>query len=63
MTVKDIPAVHRLLQEYLRQFNLAPAMSMEEVQHWLLPQESIIDTYVVEVGHMYISPTSLKREN
>ncbi|XP_059414462.1 glycylpeptide N-tetradecanoyltransferase 1-like isoform X1 [Carassius carassius] len=48
MTVKDVPAVHRLLNEYLSLFNLVPVMSPEEVQHWLLPQENIIDTYVVE---------------
>uniref|UniRef100_A0A672NSH7 Glycylpeptide N-tetradecanoyltransferase n=1 Tax=Sinocyclocheilus grahami TaxID=75366 RepID=A0A672NSH7_SINGR len=48
MTVKDVPAVHRLLKEYLSLFNLVPVMSPEEVQHWLLPQENIIDTFVVE---------------
>lgn len=53
MTVKDVPVVHRLLQDYLRQFNLAPVMSMEEVKHWLLPQENIIDTYLVQVGHLH----------
>lgn len=49
MTKKDVPAVHRLLLEYLSQFHLSPVMSQEEVEHWLLPQENIIDTYVVEV--------------
>lgn len=58
MTLKDIPAVHRLLQDHLRQFHLAPVMSMEEVQHWLLPQENIIDTYLVEVGHLH-SPQNI----
>uniref|UniRef100_A0AAY4CM71 Glycylpeptide N-tetradecanoyltransferase n=1 Tax=Denticeps clupeoides TaxID=299321 RepID=A0AAY4CM71_9TELE len=48
MTKKDVPAVHRLLLEYLKQFNLVPVMSREEVEHWLLPQENIIDTYLVE---------------
>ncbi|KAG5854814.1 hypothetical protein ANANG_G00041760 [Anguilla anguilla] len=48
MTRKDVPEVHRLLQEYLRQFNLAPVMSCEEVEHWLTPQENIVDTFVVE---------------
>ncbi|KAG9337603.1 hypothetical protein JZ751_028455 [Albula glossodonta] len=48
MTHKDVPAVHRLLGEYLKQFNLAPVMSTEEVEHWLMPQENIIDTYLVE---------------
>lgn len=49
MTKKDVPVVHRLLREYLSQFNLVPVMNQEEVAHWLLPQENIIDTYVVEV--------------
>lgn len=50
MVKKDVPAVHRLLLDYLSQFHLAPVMSQEEVEHWLLPQENIIDTYVVEVN-------------
>ncbi|CAF88115.1 unnamed protein product, partial [Tetraodon nigroviridis] len=50
MTKKDVPVVHQLLGEYLRQFNLVPAMNQEEVEHWLLPRENIIDTYLVEVN-------------
>lgn len=50
MTKKDVPLVHRLLREYLSQFNLVPAMNQEEVEHWLLPRENIIDTYLVEVN-------------
>lgn len=42
--------MHRLLLEYLSQFHLAPVMSPEEVEHWLLPQENIIDTYLVVVS-------------
>lgn len=49
MTRKDVPVVHRLLGEYLSQFNLVPVMNQEEVAHWLLPRENIIDTYLVEV--------------
>lgn len=49
MTKKDVPVVHRLLREYLSQFSLVPAMNQEEVEHWLLPRENIIDTYLVEV--------------
>ncbi|KAG8446910.1 hypothetical protein GDO86_014383 [Hymenochirus boettgeri] len=48
MEVRHIPAVHKLLGQYLSQFNLAPVMNEEEVCHWLFPQENIIDTYVVE---------------
>lgn len=49
MTKKDVPVVHHLLREYLSQFNLVPAMNQEEVEHWLLPRENIIDTFLVEV--------------
>jgi len=49
MEHKDISAVHKLLTEYLKQFHLTPVMSREEVEHWFLPQENIIDTFVVEV--------------
>ena len=50
MTRKDVPAVHRLLGEYLAQFHLAPVLNEEEVAHFLVPQENIIHTYVVEVS-------------
>uniref|UniRef100_A0A8V5H6R2 Glycylpeptide N-tetradecanoyltransferase n=1 Tax=Melopsittacus undulatus TaxID=13146 RepID=A0A8V5H6R2_MELUD len=48
MEHKDISAVHKLLTKYLKQFHLTPVMSREEVEHWFLPQENIIDTFVVE---------------
>lgn len=41
--------MHKLLTEYLKQFHLTPVMSREEVEHWFVPQENIIDTFVVEV--------------
>ncbi|XP_043911055.1 glycylpeptide N-tetradecanoyltransferase 1 [Protopterus annectens] len=50
MENKDIPMVHKLLTEYLKQFHLTPVMSKDEVEHWFLPRENIIDTYVVENG-------------
>lgn len=49
MERRDIQQVKELLHEYLRRFQLAPSMGEEEVAHWFLPQENIIDTYVVEV--------------
>lgn len=56
MEIRHIPAVHKLLAGYLSQFNLAPVMNEEEVQHWLLPQENIIDTYIVEVRELHRGP-------
>ncbi|KPP63244.1 glycylpeptide N-tetradecanoyltransferase 2-like, partial [Scleropages formosus] len=48
MEKKDVKQVTALLEKYLKQFHLAPIMGEEEVSHWFLPQENIIDTYVVE---------------
>ncbi|TKS82043.1 Glycylpeptide N-tetradecanoyltransferase 2 [Collichthys lucidus] len=48
MERRDIRQVTELLQKYLRRFQLAPSMGEEEVSHWFLPQDNIIDTYVVE---------------
>ncbi|KAM6216202.1 glycylpeptide N-tetradecanoyltransferase 2 [Rhynchocyon petersi] len=48
MEPKDIKAVQELINSYLKQFHLAPVMDEEEVAHWFLPQEHIIDTFVVE---------------
>ncbi|XP_061811478.1 glycylpeptide N-tetradecanoyltransferase 2 isoform X2 [Nerophis lumbriciformis] len=48
MERRDIRQVTELLQKFLRRFQLAPSMSEVEVAHWFLPQENIIDTYVVE---------------
>uniref|UniRef100_A0A3B3QZF5 Glycylpeptide N-tetradecanoyltransferase n=1 Tax=Paramormyrops kingsleyae TaxID=1676925 RepID=A0A3B3QZF5_9TELE len=48
MEKKDVKQVTALLDRYLKQFHLGPVMGEEEVSHWFLPQENIIDTYVVE---------------
>lgn len=49
MERRDIRQVTELLQKFLKRFQLAPSMTEEEVSHWFLPQDNIIDTYVVEV--------------
>ncbi|XP_067418379.1 glycylpeptide N-tetradecanoyltransferase 2 isoform X3 [Emydura macquarii macquarii] len=49
MEQKDIKPVQELINSYLKQFNLVPVMDEEEVAHWFLPQDHIIDTFVVEV--------------
>lgn len=50
MERRDLRQVTELLQNYLTRFQLAPSMDEEEVAHWFLPQDNIIDTYVVEVS-------------
>lgn len=49
MEPRDVKAIRELTNSYLKQFHLAPVMDEEEVAHWFLPQEHIIDTFVVEV--------------
>ncbi|XP_076059966.1 N-myristoyl transferase isoform X2 [Oratosquilla oratoria] len=48
MEKSDIPSACKLLADYLRKFELTPMFSEEEFCHWFLPQENIIDSYVVE---------------
>ncbi|XP_028287372.1 glycylpeptide N-tetradecanoyltransferase 1-like [Parambassis ranga] len=48
MTKQDAPGIHSLLQTSLCNFHLSPLFSLQEVEHWLLPRENVIDTYVVE---------------
>nr|XP_025871919.1 glycylpeptide N-tetradecanoyltransferase 2 isoform X3 [Vulpes vulpes]XP_055187614.1 glycylpeptide N-tetradecanoyltransferase 2 isoform X3 [Nyctereutes procyonoides] len=48
MEPRDVRAVRDLTNTYLKRFHLAPVMDEEEVAHWFLPQEHIIDTFVVE---------------
>ncbi|KAL7857110.1 hypothetical protein SRHO_G00160090 [Serrasalmus rhombeus] len=48
MALEDIPRVQTLLNEYLRGFHLFPILNQEEVQHWFLPRDGVVDTYVVE---------------
>ncbi|KAM9716178.1 glycylpeptide N-tetradecanoyltransferase 1-like [Menidia menidia] len=48
MTKDDIPGIHTLLQTYLSKFPLSPLLSLQEVEHWLMPKENVIYTYVVE---------------
>lgn len=58
MERRDIHQVTELLQRYLRRFHLAPSMGEEDVAHWFLPQENIIDTFVVEVRAVITHPES-----
>ncbi|KAI3983038.1 hypothetical protein MKX01_035319 [Papaver californicum] len=48
MEFRDVPAVTRLLKDYLRQFIVAPDFDEDDVEHWLLPTENVVDSYLVE---------------
>lgn len=55
MTREDIPGIHSLLQTNFCKFHLSPILSVQDVEHLLLPRENVIDTYVVEVWPHCIS--------
>lgn len=48
MTRKDAPAVRRLLTRYLEKFDVRPEFDEAEIEHYLLPRERVVYTYVVE---------------
>ncbi|KAF8393594.1 hypothetical protein HHK36_021838 [Tetracentron sinense] len=48
MELHDVPAVTRLLRDYLSQFLVAPDFDEDDVEHWLLPTENVVDSYLVE---------------
>jgi glycylpeptide N-tetradecanoyltransferase len=48
LTENDVPAAHALLNDYMRRFDLLPVFTIEEFRHWLLPQENVINSFVVE---------------
>ncbi|CAL5439484.1 unnamed protein product [Camellia sinensis] len=48
MESHDVPAVTRLLRNYLSQFLVAPDFDENDVEHWLLPRENVVDSYLVE---------------
>ncbi|KAG7310700.1 Glycylpeptide N-tetradecanoyltransferase 2 [Plutella xylostella] len=50
MEPQDSEKVVKLLNDYLKKFDLAPVFSEEEFKHWFLPQAGIIDGFVVEAS-------------
>lgn len=50
MVEADVPQVTALLNEYLKDYQLAPVLDEEEVRHWMMPVEDVIDTYVADDG-------------
>ncbi|MQL92296.1 hypothetical protein Taro_024921 [Colocasia esculenta] len=48
MESRDVLAVTRLLRGYLAQFAVTPDFDEKDVEHWLLPRENVVDSYLVE---------------
>lgn len=59
MERRDVPEVHKLLDRYLKKFDIAPVFTEEEVEHWLVDKEEVVWTYVVEV-HTYSPPLHIE---
>jgi glycylpeptide N-tetradecanoyltransferase len=47
MESKDVAGVHKLLTTYLQRFEMKIMFSEDEIRHWLLPREKVINSYVV----------------
>lgn len=45
---KDLDGAHKLLDDYLKKFNLCPVFTKDEFKHWFTPIDGIIDCFVVE---------------
>lgn len=43
----DVKQCHKLLAKYLERFDLAPTFTEAEFEHWFLPRENVVYTYVV----------------
>ncbi|MCO5594764.1 hypothetical protein L7F22_048797 [Adiantum nelumboides] len=48
MEQRDISAVAGLLEQYLLQFVVAPELSEADVEHWLVPLNNVVNTFVIE---------------
>ena len=48
MEAKDVPIVHKKLNAFLNQFKLHIQFTQEEVAHFMIPRENVIEAYVVE---------------
>eukprot|EP00667_Euglena_gracilis_P010034 EG_transcript_10196 len=48
MKEEDVPKVLALLSEYLKQFLFAPHFEEQDIRHWFLPRDGVINSYVAE---------------
>lgn len=58
MTKDHTDQVYDMLTAYLDRFDLAPLYTLEEFEHWFLPQEDVINSYVVERDGKVLAFTS-----
>lgn len=48
MTKKDIPKVKKVLKDHLDKMEVAFEFSKEEIEHYFLPWDGVMFTYVIE---------------
>ena len=48
MDEKDVKKIHKMINDYLEKFDLAPYYSIEEISHWFLPRPLVVDSFVVD---------------
>ncbi|KAH7731250.1 N-myristoyltransferase 2 [Aphelenchoides avenae] len=48
MERKHLAPAHKLLTEYLKKFDLVPLFTEGEFEHFMLPRDNVVYTYVVE---------------
>jgi glycylpeptide N-tetradecanoyltransferase len=48
MAKKDVKIVQELIAEYLKKFEVFLHFTNEEIEHFLLPRENVIESYVIE---------------
>eukprot|EP00010_Vexillifera_abyssalis_P004751 CAMPEP_0201552710 /NCGR_PEP_ID=MMETSP0173_2-20130828/16990_1 /ASSEMBLY_ACC=CAM_ASM_000268 /TAXON_ID=218659 /ORGANISM="Vexillifera sp., Strain DIVA3 564/2" /LENGTH=424 /DNA_ID=CAMNT_0047963233 /DNA_START=21 /DNA_END=1292 /DNA_ORIENTATION=+ len=48
MVEKDVPAACALLADYLKKYHVAAQFNETDFQHWFLPRQGVIYTFVVE---------------
>jgi glycylpeptide N-tetradecanoyltransferase len=48
MKEADVPQVKELLTNYLKKFVFAPDFDEEDVRHWLLPRDGVVNAFVAE---------------
>jgi len=45
---EDCEQVKTLLENYLMKFKVAAQFTLEDIEHWLIPREGVVNAYVVE---------------
>jgi glycylpeptide N-tetradecanoyltransferase len=51
MDERHVVQVHEILTDYLKQFDLHPEFSVDEIRHWLLPRDGVVYSFVVETDN------------